>query len=217
MGNSIRPPSGTCIPMPDYHLFQKLLDIGFDFPEPVVKSKQENDVVITVSNGNHIPSISRTLDEDDDYMVSCTIPPNYGLFTQSDRGDIKYLYLCDEDGKSIAYISWWNKHDCVKASISQCDEEVDVKGFELVDNKFKRIETDYVKYINILNLYYKKRYQCASQAFLDEIFKKIKEIEQKIPLNERKTYSKLKTRNIRNRNEAYMYMCDESYGEQFKY
>jgi hypothetical protein len=224
MGNQIRPPSGTCIPRPNKFLLQKLLDKGFNFPELVVptsvseptpESKQENDVVIPVSNGDHNSSSSTP---SKDYgMVSCTMPPNYGLFTQRDRGDIKYLYLCDKDGKSIAYISWWNKHDCIKASICDNDQEVNVKGFELVDNEFKRIETNYVKYIKLLNFYYKKRYQCASQVFLDTIYENVKEIEKKIPLNQREEYNKLNARNISNRNEEYSYKYDESYEGPFKF
>ena len=196
MGNI---PSKDSIPIPDQELYLSLLQKGFKFFE-------ENGDEIT---SNQISSLKTQQNG----MVKCKMPENYGLFKKIDRSDLKTFYICDNNGNCIAELFWQNKlYDKDKISkITKWDNKEDITGFELVDNEFKLVRTNFIKYIDLLNLYYDKRFKFANQIYLDNLYEEIQKMEKTIPVDEmiyEPDYHKLKARIARSRHEAYMMSFD---------
>ena len=156
MGNA--PPSKDIIPMPDEKLYLSLLQEGFIIAEHVFDYEQQNGVRITISNSDRIPELKTQKDDLDEEngMVYCKMPDNYGLFKDIWLKHRKSYYLCDKDGESIAYVFWQDDINGLKKiiSINKIKKKVDLTGFELINNEFKRV---YPNSKNKLKIYNKTR------------------------------------------------------------
>jgi len=140
------PPSKDIIPMPDRKLYLSLLQKGFIIAEHVFDSEQQNGVRITISNSDRIPNLKTQKDylDEENGMVYCKMPHNYGLFKDINLEDRKSYYLCDKDGESIAYVFWQNDiyGKEKRTSIKKIKKKVYLTGFELINNEFKRVYTN---------------------------------------------------------------------------
>ena len=203
MGNT---PSKDFIPMPDQELYLSLLQEGFIFFN---------------QNGDQITSDQvSSLQTQENGMVNYKMPENYGLFETINRTDLKRYYICDNKGNCIAELQWQNKiYESKKInSIIKLDIKQDLTGFELVDNEFKLVQTNFTKYIDLLNRYYDKQFKFAGQDCLDALYVEIKKMEKDIPVDEMiyfPEYRKLKAKIARSSHEAYMMSFDSC--KPFKY
>ena len=81
MGNGLPRVSTTCIPVPSDDFKEHLQKRGVIFGK-IHETKR---------------------------MVTCELPQGWGIITYSDRGDMSNHYLLDEEGKTVAHISWMSK------------------------------------------------------------------------------------------------------------